>query len=310
MKEIIETLLNSMTTHNASLLPLAERYRATENGVPAAVRHMTCWRTVQKVNCIAHQVYDTVRNQAVVVAQVDEGGYPSLMAARVKVERDKITELELYLLRSRAESGFWFAPDALSQLPDGWHTEIPEGGRASREELTALGESIFAPFSGTPYLCAENTYGMENGGPVYEHIDYISAMAPEGAPTVDPALVPESGRICMAMPIVFPGPVDPKSRVLAVDENQGIVVVAGMVDGVVSPYITPDEVSTCFVPNAMIAEHRKMLTDELTQGHALLQEMPSTAMVVTLIRYHSGKVCGYHQIIVQRNSGSRSPWVD
>lgn len=309
MKKTIALLLDSMTKHDASLLPMSDRYRATENGVPAAVRHMTCWRTIQKVNCIAHEVYDTVRGQAVVVAQVDEGGYPSLLAARIRLEAEKITELELYLLRSRAESGFWYAPGALSELPDNWHTPIPEDGRATRDELTALGESIFAPPQGMPYRCAPKTYGMENGGPVFEHIAYLSAVSPEGAPTFDPALVPESGRISLEMPIVFPGPVDPKSRILAVDEEQGIVVVSGMVDGFVSPYITPDEVSTCFVPMGMIESHRKMLTDELTAGHALLDEMPSTAMVVTLIRYHSGKVYGYHQIIVQRNYGSKSPWV-
>lgn len=309
MEKYIDILLDSMVKHDATLLPMADRYSATENGIAAAVSHMTCWRTVQKINCVTHKVLDPVLGQAVVVAQVDEGGYPTLMAVRMKVEEDKISELELFLLRSRAESGFWYAPEDLTKLPDGWYSEIPEGGRASREELIALGKSIFAPPSGKPYLCAENTYGMENGGPVYEHIEYMAGVAPEGAPPIDLSNVPESGRMAMAMPIVFPGPVDPNSRLLAVDEEQGIVVVSGMVDGTVSPYIVSDETSSCFVPEAMLADHRKTLTEERMAGKSLVNEMKVTAMVTTVIRYHSGKVCGYHQIIVLSNYGSKSPWV-
>ncbi len=308
MKELIKTLLDSMAAHDASMLPMAERYSATENGIPAAVRHMTCWRTITGINCVAHQVIDHVAGQFVVVAQVDEGGMPMLMSARAKVEQNKITELEVYLLRSRAESGFWYAPQDLTNLPSGWDTPIPEGGRATREELTALAKSIFAPPGDKPYFCAENTFGMENGGPVYEHIDYMTAVAPEGAPPIDTSMVPESGRMAMAMPMLFPGPVDPNSRVLAVDEEQGIAVAFGMVDGFISPYVVSDETSSCFVPEAMAENHRKTLTPERTAGKSLVNEMRATAMTTTLVRYHSGKVCGYHQIIVLSNYGSKSPW--
>lgn len=309
MERFVDILLDSIAKHDASLLPMADRYSATENGIAAAVCHMTCWRTIQKINCVTHKVLDPVLGQAVVVAQVDEGTVNSLMAIRIKVEGDKISELEAFLLRSRAEAGFWYAPHDLANLPDGWYSDIPEGGRATREELIALGESIFSPPSGKPYFCAENTYGMENGGPVYEHVDYMTGVAPEGAPPVDMSKVPESGRMAMAMPIVFPGPVDPNSRLFAVDEEQGIVVVSGMVDGTVSPYIVADETSSCFVPDAMFENHKKTLTEERMAGKSLVNEMKVTAMVTNVIRYHSGKVCGYHQIIVLSNYGSKSPWV-
>ena len=103
MEKYVDVLLDSMVKHDASLLPMADRYSATENGIAAAVSHMTCWRTIQKINCVTHKVLDPVLCQVVVVAQADEGGYPTLMAARIKVEKEKISaasNLNLLILKS------------------------------------------------------------------------------------------------------------------------------------------------------------------------------------------------------------------
>ena len=311
MEKYIDMLLDSMVRHDPLSLPMAQRYKATENGIPSAVRHMTCWRTITGFAAIAHKMTDERMNTALVVAEAVEGNpeTPMLMSARMLIEQDEIKELEIYTVRSRHDSGFWFKPEDMASLPAGWSTEIPEGGRASYEELYELGEAIYNMDITKPYFGSEDCFGMENGGVVYEHIDYMTRMAPPGAPPVDMSKVGENGRMATAMPMLFPvRPVDLKERVLCVDEKQGIVAVYGTIPGIVSPYIVSDETSTCFVPEGMIDHHRGTLTPDLMEGQSLLEEEKATAMTTTVIRFHSGKMQGYHQIIVLTGQGFHCPW--
>ena len=311
MERFIEMLLDSMVSHDALSLPMAERYKATENGIPSAVRHMTCWRTITAIANITHKLIDERMKTAVVVAQVIEGNpeVPILLLARIKVENEKITELEIYVERSRHDAGFWFKPEQLSDLPKGWSTPIPEDGKASYEELYALGEAINNMNIKTPYFGSEDCFGMENGGVVMEHIDYMQRMAPPGAPPIDMSKVPPSGRMASPLPMLFPvRPTDPKCRVFAVDEEQGLVAAYGTMPGIVSPYIVSDETSTCFVPDGMADMHRNTLTPDLMEGQCLLEEGRATAMATTIVRFHSGKMQGYHQIIVMNGPGYQCPW--
>lgn len=311
MEKYIDMLLDSMVRHDALSLPMAPRYKATENGIPSAVRHMTCWRTITEIKCIAHKLTDGKMNTALVVAEALEGNpdTPILLSARIRIEQDMIRELEIYTVRSRHDSGFWFKPEDMSKLPAGWSSPIPENGRASYEELYALGEAINNMNIRKEYFGSEDCFGMENGGVVYEHIDYMTRMAPPGMPPIDMSIVPPGGRMATPMPMLFPErPTDLKNRVLCVDEKQGIVAAYGTMPGVVSPYIVSDETSTCFVPEEMIEGHRRTLTPDLTEGETLLEEERATAMVTTVVRLHSGRLQGYHQIIVLTGQGYHCPW--
>ena len=311
MEKYIDILLASMVKHDAESLPMADRYRATENGIPSAVRHMACWRTITGFNGIAHKLVDEKLRSVVVVAKAVEGDpkVPSLMSARMKIEDGKIRELEIYLLRSRNQSGFWFRPEELTSLPEGWSSPIPEKGKATYEELYALGEAVNNMHIRTEYFGSDDCFGMENGGVVYEHIDYMTRMAPPGAPQVDISLVPPSGRMASPMPMLFPvRPTDPKNRVLAVDVEQGLVACYGTMPGIVSPYVVSDEISTCFVPEGMADMHRNTQTPDLTDGKVLMEEGKATGMVTTIVRFHSGKMQGYHQIIVLNGEGYHCPW--
>ncbi|MCR5082567.1 MAG: hypothetical protein K6B15_03745 [Parasporobacterium sp.] len=311
MKEIVDLILESMVKKDALSLPMADRYRATENGIPAAIRHMTCWKSISKINYITHLIEDEKRKQAVLVANVQEGEIESLLAFRVKAQNELIEELEIYTIRSRAEAGFWFWPEEMKNMPKGWSSPITEENKASREELERLAKDIFEPKTSKHYLGSEDNFGMEAGSVVREHIDYISAMAVDGAPAANFANVPESGRIAMPMLEMFPvRPEDLNARVLVVDESQGTIAVIGKVDGFVSPYIVSNETSTCFVPKEMIEMHRRTLTEERMKGQKLLEEMPATAVTLQIVRFHSGKIQGTDQIIVLGPCGSHIVWTE
>lgn len=345
VEKYIDILLDSMLKHDAESLPMADRYRATENGIPSAVRHMACWRTITGFTGIAHKVIDERMNSIVVVAEALEGNadVPSLLSARMQIADDKISELEIYLLRSRNQSGFWFKPEELHTLPEGWFVEMKPEGKASYEELYHLGEAINNENIKVFYPGGPGCFGMENGGIVREHIEYMSGMesgdgpfgpggpegpagpggpegfggpggpggegGPFGMPPIDPSLIGPDGRFAPPFFGIFPErPTDLKCRVLAVDEEQGLVACYGTIPGTVTPYIVPDETSTCFVPDNMIEMHRKWLTPERMAGHSVLEEETATAMVTVIAKLYEGKIYGYHQIIVLTGRGYQCPW--
>jgi hypothetical protein len=304
MKQYIDLFFESVLQHTPCPLPLADRYAATENGRPGDVRMMTAWRTIKNVRFVEHIYTDPMENQVMATAVVDEGGMPSIFVVRLKIEDKKITEIEIFMIRSRSDAGFVFSPEGMEKDYYGWISPIPAGGRASREELNDLGKAVFDSSSEKLYPSSSDCILIESGGVVYESPAYIYALNPDSFKEKPSSMV--------RMPIPYSmhkdRPDDPDARVVLIDEEQGVVVVIGSVDGYVTPYIVPDETSACFVPKSLIELHNSTLTPEMFRNRKTVKEMPAVGMTVTIIRYHSGQIQGYRQEIVVLPKGSRSPW--
>jgi len=302
MKHYADLLFKSMIAQDISILPLADTYKATENSEPAAVQLMNCWRTVTGLNFVGQYIVDKKAGQILVTANLDESGKPTVFFGRLKVENEKITELELYVDRSRSDSGFVYLPEEMNKLPKGWTSPIPEGGRATREELLAVGRSIFGSAT-EDYPASEDCILMEIGGIVYEDPEYLKDLmngSDEVAATKEPVTIPAG---------LMPGrPQDPNARVEVIDEEQGIVASFGNVDGFVAPYVVANETGTCFVPAAMIEMHRRTVKPELFKGRKVMQEMPATGSTVEIVRFHSGKLQGMHRYVNLQGPGAKSPW--
>lgn len=303
MKKYGELLLDSMVKHDPSILPLAETFAATENGKPAALCMMTCWRSITKIHAIDVLIADEKLKNVVISASVDENGLLSVFMGRLKIENELITEIELYLVRSRAEAGFWYAPEDMGQKPFGWGKEIPEGGKATRAELEELGKALHDPSYPKEYEAAPDCFLMELGGVVREHVDYVYAINP----WLEKGIFKETRN---PIPFGIPPtrPADPNARLIAVDEEQGIVVTIATVDGFISPYIVSDEISSCFVPESMIDMHRRTLTPEKMKGKSLVKESPATGFTTTFVRFFSGKVQGYNQTVYIAPYGAKLTW--
>jgi hypothetical protein len=304
MKQYIDLFFDSILRRTPIALPLSNRYSATENGRPGDVRMMTAWRTIKNVRFVEHIYTDPIENQVMATAVVDEGGAPSIFVVRLKVEDRQIAEIEIYMIRSRSDAGFVFSPEGMEKDYYGWISPIPDNGRASREELNALGRAVFDSSSDKLYPSSPDCVLIEAGGVVYESPAYIYALNRDS--------FKEKPLSMVRMPIPFSihkeRPNDPNARVPLIDEKQGVVVAIGVVDGFVTPYIVPDETSACFVPKSLMALHNSTLTPEMFLNRKTVKEMPATGTTVTIIRYHSGLIQGYRQEIIVTPTGSRSPW--
>ena len=120
MKKYVDLLFQSMTERDYTMLPLTDTYIATENSQGASLPIMSFWRTVTGLNFIGQIIQDKEQGQVFVTANLNENGMPSVFFGRLKIENEKISELELYIDRSRADSGFVLLPDEMNKHPRGW----------------------------------------------------------------------------------------------------------------------------------------------------------------------------------------------
>jgi hypothetical protein len=304
LADLADLVLESMVARDAGRLPLAREYAATENSVAGAPHMLSGWRIVSGINHVGHRVVDSELGQVFVTANVDIGGSPSIFWGRLKAEDGQLTELELYFGRGRADGGFALLPEELSAPQRGWDEPVPEGGRASRSELEDVARAVFdTRLEGPPP--ADYAILLEAGGVIFEDLDYISMIA---TGELAPPGASEMGMVT-GMGLVPHRPHCDEARIVALDVDQGIVVVAGRVDGVVSPYVTPRANESCFVPTPMIDNHHRTLRPELLEGKNLIRETPASCISMQMVRVHSGLIHGLHLFNQITAPGSRDPWV-
>ena len=289
MKKFAEHLLQSLEARDPYLLPLAPRYKATSNGVAGALHMMTPWAIIQKVNRIGQCIVDEVEGVVFFTASVNVSDRESLFWARLKVVNELITELELYLAHSRAEGGFVFYPEEIGQLPKGWAEAVPAGAAATRIELEQLGRAIFnANLDGPPP--AEHSVLMEQGGVVHEDPDYLALLS---SGEMSDLPVGSEGGTMEGMGLFPFRPHDDHSRLLAIDEKQGIVVSAATVYGYVSEHVTrAGGAQSAFVPDAMMENHLKTVMPKWMEGRTVMTQMRAACISIQMFRLHSGKIQG------------------
>jgi hypothetical protein len=188
LEATVDKYFESLAAHSASMLPLAEGARFTENGVTRNVGE-GFWRTAGKP-LLRRTLIDTAKCSAAVIAVVEEpydsktvgeagmGGFgggtmakpkgmptggaggttakpkpkpaegtvrPILFAARLKVEKDKVSEVETIVAR---ENEFMFNPEAVLATKDqDWETILPPEKRAPRKVLADAANNYFALFA-------------------------------------------------------------------------------------------------------------------------------------------------------------------
>ena len=303
LKDYADLLLKSMVARAPSMLPLADRYAATENSVAGSLNMMCGWRTVTGIKQMGQYIVDEPAGQLFFTACLDEGGSSTGFWARLKVVDEKLSEIEMYCARSRADTGFMMLADEIGTYPSGWTSPIPSGQKASREDLLQLGKAIFDGAAPAPDASPDCLL-MEAGGVVMEDSDYLDLlMSGEIKERASDEKVPIVAGI-------GPGrPSDPNARVAAIDEEQGIVVSIGVIPGFVSPYVVTHATESCFVPAEMMHMHNKTLRPDMFAGRQLLVEMPGVAVTCEVVRLHSGLIQGIQLFHNLQGPGGGTPWV-
>jgi hypothetical protein len=308
MTDMVESLIQSMVKHDPELLPMASVYQATENSHPAALGMMTAWRTITKAGKADFIAIDVPAGQAFFETQVNEGGNMSVLWGRLKVEDRKITEIEFFLNRSRGDHGFSFSAEKLPENLKRWMNPPATRKKATRAELEALSQSVFA---------TDSTYTID----VAEHCPFIEA----GSLVVDPGLddVPPPEAPAGVAPrdpnaplgCIFPPnhPTDKHAREIVIDEDLGIVVDAAVVPGYVFPYPWYGHMMSAFIPSEMkqptVAQQEWFERKVAQQKGPLVKPAPAAGDAMHVLQVYDDKLQGLQINVHVGAPGMQSPWL-
>ncbi len=142
----LNTYLDAVTQHTPANGNLWEGFRQTENSVviPAG---QGVWENVTALGSIQRRYFDPLQSQAGYYGTVMMGAEEAVVAIRVKVQWDKVTEAEWFISRKSdvGVNGTGNTPFDLEMLPKTLPAQrvVPPAERSQRELLQAIVNSYF-----------------------------------------------------------------------------------------------------------------------------------------------------------------------
>jgi hypothetical protein len=268
-----DKLLEAMVAHDPSKAPLADKVKYTENAQVVEVGD-GIWGVASDLPTNYKLVIpDPTIGQVAFHVVMKESGNPVWFAGRMKVENQKITEIEAVVVRQG--SGFGAFDRALDPV---WAEVVPQDQRSTREVMIDDANKYFdalqdnkanyAPF-------ADDCGRVENGVVTANNPD---AKARPGAPNI--GAMSCTGNI-NSMMWRYITKIDQR-HLAAIDEEHGIVSMfvmfnqAGNVDSTEIPgYGTYKYTGAAHRPfNALILESFKIVNGKIRQIAATLSTMP------------------------------------
>jgi hypothetical protein len=163
---VLTAYLDSLVAHDASKAPLAADARFTEDAKELRVGE-GLWKTATKLRPFRTDFLDVKTGTAATHAVLEENGMPVLLAARLKVDGRRITEIETIVVRSQQE-GALFAPDSLTQPSAAMVTPPPPSARMPRDAMAEIalrypGGLKVGSFEKSDVPFAPGAYRLENG---------------------------------------------------------------------------------------------------------------------------------------------------
>ncbi|RAH57349.1 hypothetical protein BO85DRAFT_488094 [Aspergillus piperis CBS 112811] len=279
LSSVIFQVLESIRLQDPDILPLATIYKATENSHPSSPAMMTAWRTITEVEAPAMLAIDTVQNSVYFISAISEGSRSrSILRGRIQVVDWLITELELFINRSRGDDGFAFS---VEELYANYQTlmSLPAGQKKSKSRnIRGSGKGAFTEVGWKVF--DTGTYGNGSTNPLGCSWDSTR-------------------------------PYDPDARAnLVIDEELGFVVSSGMVQGKVYPYY--GNIST-FIPDSMHtqqdAQEVWINTVKGQRNVSLLSPTEATGENMEVVQYYNDELQALQLNVFLTGPNMTSAWL-
>lgn len=131
--------MDALAAKDPTQLPLAANVRFTENTRPLKLGD-GLWGTVTGVGAYRHYLTDPTTGEVGVFSTVEEQGIPALFAARLRVQNQKISEIETLVVRKQDMGSFLNANRTLKPI---WDEVTPPEERVDRAALIKAADSYF-----------------------------------------------------------------------------------------------------------------------------------------------------------------------
>lgn len=141
LKSITDRFFAALEAHAPSNAPLASNARYTENGLEVAIGKGS-WETAGKIT-FKRGLADTQECGTHTQTIIEEDGKPILYGARLKVDNEKISEIEAFVIRGAQVLG---APAILETKDQDWEVILPPEQRSSRLAMMAIADDYFSLF--------------------------------------------------------------------------------------------------------------------------------------------------------------------
>ena len=210
----VTQLLYALVKHDVSGLPVAGTLRVTEDAVEKPLAKVGLVGTVTRLRGYRQDILDERAGVAASMVVGEETGAPVLLVVRLKVVADALTEIELVATRSRAE-GLIFNIDGLG-APSAMMNYAPRPGQlATRDQATK------AALKYPEGLTAAKTFAAVNTPFAPDAYRYENGQVMAGP---DCKFAPGCQNISTQSLAIFQRLGDAQTRVIAVDERMGIVL--------------------------------------------------------------------------------------
>ena len=141
LKAITDKYFAALEAHNPSGVPLASAARYTENGIVVAVGKGT-WQTAGKA-IFKRGMIDTQKCGTHTQAIIEENGVQMLYGVRLKVDKERISEIEAIVVRGKEVLDVKAILDTKDQ---DWEGILPPEQRSSRLTMMAAADDYFELF--------------------------------------------------------------------------------------------------------------------------------------------------------------------
>ena len=259
----------------------ANEVRFTENNVPLAIGD-GLWGTITGLGEYELRVADVATGQVGVFGVVDEPDFSSLYAMRMRVDDDRIAEVETVVLRTITEPRGIDWPAPVLEHKDLFYDILPEALRRPRERLISIADGYFSTLQlndGTLYTeFHEDCNRVENGTKTTNNP--AVAFTSVGALGCEEQFRLGNYRYDSALRA---------RRFPLVDEERGLVMASGFIDhsGVLDRYT-------------------------LTDGREIDAPIryPHSFYLLELFRIEDGKIRQIEAVFVTVPYGMASPWLE
>ena len=143
LKSITDKFLTALVAHSASSVPLAVNVRYTENGLDVPVGKGV-WDTATKIT-FKRGMVDTHQcgTHTQTILEEKDNPKPVLYGVRLKVENNKISEIEAIVVRGKQVLD---VPAILATKDQDWEAILPPEQRSSRLAMMAAANDYFGLF--------------------------------------------------------------------------------------------------------------------------------------------------------------------
>ena len=143
LNNFVDQYLDAVVAHDPSRLPVTKYVKFTENGQKLELGD-GFWRTATAKGTYKFYVDDPQAGQVGFEGTMQEAGQPVIVAVRLKVENQKISEIETIVARGQFAQGGAANLEKLGSPRAAFLEDVPAGERASRLDLIKTANKYFS----------------------------------------------------------------------------------------------------------------------------------------------------------------------